>query len=100
MSSTKRLKFEILYKINKLVDEYHDENIIKKNNSQITLLYNDGEIVETKGGDKFFKRTMFTKYPKLNNVNFKMPIEHGRFSYCILPSIEIGELIRSHMKML
>ena len=98
MSSLTKLHFEINYKINKLINQYHNKDNINKDKT--ILLYNDGEIVETEGKDKFLKRSMYTVYPSLDNKHFKMPIEQGEYSFAILPSVEIAELIRSHMKML
>jgi len=98
-SSKKKMDFEIYYKINNLIREHHNNNNAIKKDKTI-LLYNDGEIVETMGGEKFLKRTMYTKCTSLENVTFKMPIEHGKYSFSILPSIEIAELIRNHMKAL
>jgi hypothetical protein len=99
MSSTNKFNFEIYYKINKLINEYHsDENINKT--ETIILLYNDGEIVETKGGKYFLQRTLYTKKSSLNNITFKMPCKYKNNSYSVLPSLEVAELIRNHMKVL
>ena len=99
MSYLKETNFDILLKINSLINEHHNINISKLD-SKIILLYNDGEIGETMGGDKFLQRSIFTKFNSLSNVNFKMPIVHGKYSFAVLPSIEIAQLIRNHMKLI
>ena len=99
MSSTNKFNFEIYYKINKLISQYHSNENIRKTDT-IILLYDDGEIVETKGGKYFLQRSLFTRQPSLDNITFRMPCKYKNNSYSILPSLEIAELIRNHMKVL
>jgi len=84
-----------------LLDKYHDPTLVKPNespngNRQI-LLFNDGEIVDTKGGSAFLKRSFFSIENTLG-VNYKMPIPHGNYSFAILPSEEIARKIRDTLK--
>ena len=99
MSSTNKFNFEIYYKINKLISQYHSNENINKTD-MIILLYDDGEIVETKGGKFFLQRSLYTKKPSLGNISFSMPCKLRNNSYSVLPSFEIAELIRNHMKVL
>ena len=84
-----------------LIQKYHNPDLVKPNespngNRQI-LLFNDGEIVDTKGGSAFLQRSFFTIENKLN-VNYKMPVKHGDYSFAILPSEEIARKIRDTLK--
>ena len=60
-----KTKLEIYGKISEMIRKYHNKDLVKPNKSpnenKITLLYNDGEIIDTKGGWAFMQRSMFTK---------------------------------------
>ena len=67
--------------VQKLINKYHDPSLVRENespngNRQI-LIFNDGEIMDTKGGSAFLQRSMFSLVPKLHGVNVKMPREYG-----------------------
>jgi len=89
--------------ISALISEHHNPLLVDttkapNDNTQI-LLFNDGEICTTKGGNQFMNRTLFTKDYPLKNVNIPMPIEmvNNGSSYAILPSYEIAKSIRDEM---
>ena len=85
-----------------LIQTNHDPSLVKPNESPNgniqTLVYNDGEIVTTKGGNAFLHRSFFTQVPKLNNVNIQMPVKHGIYSFAIVANLEIAKMIRSNME--
>ena len=89
--------------ISDLITEHHNQKLVddkKAPNGNIQiLLFNDGKICTTKGGNQFMKRTLFTKDFPLKNVNIPMPIEmvNNGSSYAILPSYEIAQSIRDEM---
>ena len=90
--------------IQALLKQHHTPSLVNPNvspnsNRQI-LLFNDGEICNTKGGWAFMNRTIFSMKPKLDNVDVSMPIIYGNNSYAILPSLEIALEIREKMKCL
>ena len=89
--------------ISALITEHHNPGLVDttkapNDNTQI-LLFNDGEICTTKGGNQFMSRTLFTKDYPLKNVNIPMPIKmvNNGSSYAILPSYEVAQSIRDEM---
>jgi hypothetical protein len=87
--------------LKKLVETHHDSNLVKKDkspneNTQI-LIFNDGEIVMTKGGWAFLQRSFHSiKSPLTNCVSFaKFPMSHyGKYSFAIVKDLETAILIR------
>ena len=72
-----------------LINTYNNPSLVKPNESPngniITLIWNDGEITNTKGGSAFLRRSLFTVIgPISKGINIKMPILYGNFSYAIV----------------
>ena len=88
--------------LQELIQTHHDPNLVKPdeapNGNIQTLVFNDGEIMTTKGGDAFLQRSFFSQVPKLNNVNINMPVKHGDYSFAIVLNLETAKLIRSKME--
>ena len=88
--------------LQKTIEEHHDTTLVKINespNSNIqTLLFNDGEVVFTKGGDVFLQRSMFTQLSAYKNIDIKMPCDFGtNLSYMIVKDLQTAKLIRNKM---
>jgi hypothetical protein len=87
--------------IQELINKYHDPSLVHENespngNRQI-LIFNDGEIMDTKGGSAFLQRSMFSLEPPLSGANTKMPREHGDYSFAIVETLEKALEIRNKM---
>ena len=84
-----------------LVNTYHNPNLVDKtkspNENRQVLIFNDGEIIDTKGGWAFLHRSFFPLSPKLDNVNFKMPLVLDDNTYAIVETLEIAKKIRDSM---
>ena len=90
--------------INSLIDEYHNPDLLDKNaapNGNIqTLIFNDGEILTTKGGSAFLQRSMFTIKGPINNLKFSItfPKKLNENTFAMVKDLEIANLIRSEME--
>ena len=83
-----------------LINKYHDPKLVKldeaPNGNHVLVIFNDGEVVETKGGNAFLRRSMRTEsyndeyFSPIVGVNWKMPctLREG-ITYSIIPSIEV-----------
>ena len=99
-----------------LISEYHNPDLVDKkkspnDNTQI-LLFSDGSIIETKGGDSFLNHKFYVYaeylpkykeyseiYKNKKKINIRMPCSYiNNLSYSILPSIEIAKKIREKME--
>lgn len=87
--------------LNKIILEKHNPNLVKRDESPNgniqTLIFNDGEIVSTKGGWAFLQRSFFQIRGSLN-VNVQMPCKYGDFSYAIVENEDDALEIRSYME--
>ena len=86
--------------INQMITQHHNPNLVDKDiapngNIQI-LLFNDGEIMSTKGGSAFLQRSLFSVKPSID-TNITMPQKHGDYSFAIIPNEEIANMIRTKM---
>jgi hypothetical protein len=82
-----------------LVEKYHDEKL--KQNGHVYLLFNDGELISTKGGELFGQRNFHQfQHPILSKeeaFRFEMPNKCGDMSYCCVPSTKAANSIRLAM---
>ena len=89
-----------LEEIKNLIKIHHNPKLVDVNkapNANIqTLLFNDGEIMSTKGGDAFLKRSFFSVKPPLN-FSIEMPTKYGNYTYSIIKNEEIAIKIRNMM---
>ena len=89
--------------ISNLINQYHDPSIVdpKKapNENRITMLFNDGEIMDTKGGSAFLQRSLFSVKDPICGVNIKMPVQnnYNDYSYMIVENETIANMIRDKM---
>ena len=91
--------------LKKMVETHHDPSLVKPDespNANIqTLIFNDGEIISTKGGWSFMKRSLFPhKGPMVNcRDSIMFPIAHdgNGLSYAIVKDLETAESIRDAM---
>ena len=101
--------------MNQYIFKYHNPNLVDTTkspnaNTQI-LLFNDGEIIETKGGKSFLQHKFFVYseykptyieyssiYKNNKKIDIKMPCNYiNGMSYAILPSYDIAKRIRELM---
>ena len=93
-----------------LVNKYHDPKLVKldeaPNGNHVLVIFNDGEVVETKGGNAFLRRSMRTEsyngeyFSPISRVNWKMPCTlREDITYSIIPSLEVAYEIREAMKV-
>ena len=87
--------------IQNLISQHHDPNLLipseSPNGNRITLLWNDGEVTETKGGWAFMQRSQFTMRHAIPNINITMPITHGNNTYIMVKDLETADKIRNEM---
>jgi len=87
--------------LQELIKKHHNPSLVDKtkapNGNRQILLFNDGEIMDTKGGEAFLQRSMFSLKPPLNGVNIEMPRAHGKFSFAIVKTLEIANELRDKM---
>lgn len=92
--------------IQNLINEHHDDSLVNPNESpngnRITLLYNDGEITETKGGWAFLQRSQFSLKGPIYNLQYKftMPRKLGNNSFIIVKDFETANSIRDTIENL
>ena len=105
----------IIINMNQLILKHHNPNLVDEtkdpnDNTQI-LLFNDGEIVETKGGKSFLQHKFFVYakyipcykeyssiYKNNKKIDIEMPCNYiNGMSYAILPSYDIAIKIRELM---
>ena len=85
-----------------MIEKEHNPDLVNPNeapNGNIqTLIFNDGEIMSTKGGSAFLQRSMFSLYPSLD-CNITMPQKsNDKYSFAIVKDIETALKIRELMK--
>ena len=93
-----------LSELEELINKFHNPRLVKEYESpnaniQI-LLFNDGEIMQTKGGWAFLKRSLFSIKPKIEKLdknNIKMPQAYYDYSFIIVESEDIANNIRNVM---
>lgn len=92
--------------IQNLINEHHDDSLVNPNESpngnRITVLYDDGEIIETKGGWAFLQRSQFTLVGPIYNLKYKfnMPRKSGNNSFIIVKDFETAKSIRDTIENL
>ena len=83
--------------------EKHNPDLVKHNespNANIqTLIFNDGEIISTKGGWAFLQRSFFQIRGGLS-IDIPMPCKYGNFSYAIVETEYVALEIRKKMEEL
>ena len=95
-----------LEQIENLINEHHDDSLVNPNESpngnRITLLYNDGEIMDTKGGWAFLQRSMFSLKGPIYNLKhpINMPRKSGSYSFMIVKDFKTAEMIRNTIENL
>ena len=91
-------------KIQGLIEEHHNPDLLDRNaapNGNIqTLIFNDGEILSTKGGYAFLQRSMFSLKPPISNLKFSItfPKKLNENTFAMVKDLEIANLIRSEME--
>lgn len=87
--------------ITELIKEHHKPELVDKtkspNENRITMLFNDGEIMDTKGGWAFLQRSLFSVKPSVYGLNIKMPMIYNEYSYMIVENESIANMIRDKM---
>ena len=89
--------------ITSLIEYHHNPNLVDVNvapNGNIqTLIFNDGEIIRTKGGSAFLQRSMFSMKSPINNLKakFTLPNKLNQYTYAIVKDIETAKLIIDEM---
>jgi hypothetical protein len=90
--------------INKLVSEHHNPDLVdvtaSPNGNIQTLLFNDGEIISTKGGHAFLQRSMFSLKTEIYNLKHKysFPNKLNDYTYAIVKDFDTADLIRNEME--
>ena len=90
--------------INKLVSDHHNPDLVdvtaSPNGNIQTLLFNDGEIISTKGGHAFLQRSMFSLKNAINNLKHKytFPNTINGHTYAIVKDFDTANLIRNEME--
>ena len=92
--------------LKKLVETHHSQDLVKTdqspNGNVQTLIFNDGEIISTKGGWAFMKRSLITvKGPVVDHrasIAFPIPYDGNWLSYAIVKDVETAEIIRDALK--
>jgi len=83
--------------IEKLVTEKHNPSL-SKNGQHVNLLFGDGNLVSTKGGDLLFERSMFTVGTSITKEEIiSMPIALSVTTTYAIVTEEDGKLIRGQM---
>jgi hypothetical protein len=88
--------------IQDLIKQHHNQNLLipteSPNGNRITLLWNDGEVTETKGGWAFMQRSQFTMRNPIPNINITMPKTlRNNTSYMMVKDLETADKIRNEM---
>ena len=90
-----------LEEIKQLIKTHHDPTLVKAtespNGNIQTLLFNDGEIMSTKGGWAFLQRSFFSIKPPINNLDITMPMTLNSNTFMIVRNEEIANNIRTIM---
>ena len=87
--------------LQELIIKEHNPDLVDPNESPNgntqTLVFNDGEIMSTKGGWAFLQRSMFSLYPS-KNCNIDMPQKlNDKHSFAIVKDLETALKIRELM---
>jgi hypothetical protein len=86
-------------KIINQVKEWHSE--VNTKSDKATILFSDGEIQQTKGGELFGRRSMFSILPPLGIAEvFKFPIKYNNDFTCAWLTHEQAIEIRNRMSCL
>ena len=94
--------------INELITKFHNPGLVKPdespNGNRILMIWNDGEVTDTKGGHAFLNRSLFTQsyqghtLSSISSVNIVMPCEYGDTkSYAIIETLAQAMEIRAMM---
>lgn len=87
--------------LRQLIKQHHDPSLLKPeespNENKIILLWNDGEVTETKGGSAFLKRSQIQFRLPLSNIDIDMPEDKGEYSYMMVKDINTADIIRNEM---
>ncbi len=95
---------EEVKKLEELVKQHHDPDLVKPDetpngNTQI-LIFNDGEIVSTKGGHAFLQRSMIIIRGAVMGYkgHIPLPMKFGdKNTFAIVKDFDTAELIRKQM---
>lgn len=120
-TSTSTSKKEVLDNIYKLINEYHNSDLVKPNDSPnsniITHIYSDGEITEQKGGFAYLKRNERTIKCPISNIDngnlkiikldlditkfpkIKVNGNHSKFGYAIVLEKHANEIRNEMLKL-
>jgi len=94
--------------INELITKFHNPSLVKPdespNGNRILMIWNDGEVTDTKGGHAFLKRSLFTQsyeghyLSSIADANITMPCPYSDTkSYAIIETLSQAMEIRNMM---